>query len=108
MQQRPHLIPFVQQDLNQPPGDFCNRSDWNHESLWNLGYSIPNGDWINDQRDVQYGHHYNTGAPYNLTYNADCIDAGASNGLAESTWDYGSSSDGGGSEGNSVSADTLC
>ena len=83
-------------------------AEWTHESLWNLGYSIPNGDWINDQRDVQYGHNYNTGTPYNLTYDADCIDAGASNGVAESTWDYGSSSDGGGSEGNSVSADTLC
>lgn len=74
------------------------------ESLWNVGYSIPNSDWLDDQRDVQYG----SGSGNNMSWDSDCIDAGSENGLTESFWDTGSFNDGGRSEGNSVSYDNFC
>lgn len=73
------------------------------ESLWNIS-SVPNSDWLNDQRDVQYGSSSGDG----MSWDSDCIDAGSENGMAESTWDNGSLNDSGSSEGNSVSYDYEC
>jgi len=77
-----------------------------HESVWNVSYniSIPNGDWIYDQRDMQYESSLSSGSPYFLSYDADCADAGANGGLTASVWDTGGYNDGSGGVGESYSA----
>jgi hypothetical protein len=81
-----------------------------YESAWNVCYDIciPNGQWVYDQRDAQYGP--SLVSPNGLSYDADCVDSAAEGGLTGSVWDAGSYNDGNGGIGESYSPsdDTFC
>lgn len=81
------------------------------ESPWNIGYGIPNSDWVYDQRDVQYCQAASNPYPCmaswlnydGMTYDTDCILAGAEGGLSASVWDADGYNDGNGGIGESYS-----
>jgi len=81
------------------PAQYVNESPWNVQC-------VPNGDWLDDQRSVQYccqGGIYVQG----LHVDTDCVLSGMEDGLAESVWDYGGTNDAS-DEVNSPTYDKFC